>query len=327
MNILKIVVAFALTASVAFAQALTPQGRLTLVASTPVMASDVTGATAVYYYPYVGTTIPISNSNTSITFVNQPILPNVGLTLSSTNHLAGKIYDVYGFMNSGELHLGTGVAWSSSSARSDEQNLTSGIVVNETAITLTDGSNTYNVPAFEATYLGSVYMTANGQTSMQLKPSAASGGTNNVLGVYNAYNRVRVTAYCRDNAGSWNYSTATWRAANGASGNTNNKISFLDGLQESQVTGNYSIMGYTSTNTIGEYIGLNVDSSTTTPDIAATMAGTGGANQYSVTETFYPLLGLHYVQAVEYASGSGTASFYATNVGQQMMALAVTLDM
>jgi hypothetical protein len=339
MNILKIAVALALPLTAALAQTVFPQGRLTLTSNTPVMTSDVVGATTLYYTPYQGFLIPIATASNPVFSENE--FNQLTLTLSSTGQTAGNIYDIFAFNNPNAGNAVTLAAnctpWPSLSSRGTSTAVAisqaNGIWVNtySTASGLFElcaGSTTFGgIGQYCATYLGSIYMTANGETGVSLKPSAASGGTNNVMGVYNAYNRVRVTAYCRDDTSSWNYSTASWRAADGASGNTNNKISFIDGLAQSPVTGNYSVMGYTSASTIGEYIGLNEDSSTTTPDIAAVMAGTGGANQYSVTETFYPLLGLHYIQAVEYASGTGTASFYGANASQQLMALAVTLDM
>jgi hypothetical protein len=123
-----------------------------------------------------------------------------------------------------------------------------------------------------------------------------------------------------------------WRAADNS---TNNKISFLDGLQQSPVTGNDSVMAASTVDTVGAYIGLNEDSSTTTPDITSTGASAQGetsASQPSVTETFYPLLGLHYIQAVEYSSNPAVtsdccANFFGFNSNQQMMALTVSLDM
>jgi hypothetical protein len=46
----------------------------------------------------------------------------------------------------------------------------------------------------------------------------------------------------------------------------------------------------------------------------------------TVTETFYPLLGAHSIQAVEYSHGN-EAQFFGQNDSQQTMALTVTLDM
>jgi hypothetical protein len=208
-----------------------------------------------------------------------------------------------------------------------------GLPVNANAISgCMNGSTSLSVPAQTGFYLGSVYMTANGQTSMQLKPSASAGGTNNILGLWNAYNRVRVTAYSRDSTSSWTYGTASWRAADNS---TRNRISFLDGLQQSHSTGSYSVMGTTTVSTVGAYIGLDMDSSTAAPGITsqgASAVSQTSSSQPVVTETFYPALGLHYIQAVEYASSATgmsncCAQFFGLNASQQLMALTVSLDM
>jgi hypothetical protein len=278
--------------------------------------------------------VPIA---TGTTLQNSAFASELTLNLDSAL-LSGNLYDIFLVNNSGALTLCTGPAWSTSTSRgtgagSTQLTLLNGLSVNALAITnCLNGPTALSVPAKSGFYLGSIYMTANGQTSMQLKPSAAAGGTNNVLGLWNAYNRVRVTAYSRDNTGNWLYGTASWRAADNS---TNNKISFLDGLQQSQVTGNYSVMGLSTVDTVGGYIGLNVDSSTTTPNITSTGASAAGetsASQPGVMETFYSLLGFHYIQAVEYAStGAGTsgccANFFGFNGNQQMMALTVSLEM
>lgn len=318
-----------LTASQAHAQVYVPGGRLTLVSDTPVMTADISGATTVYYTAYVGNNVPIA---TGTTLQNSSFASELTLSLNSGLQ-SGNIYDIFLVVNeSGSLILCTGPAWASSTSRgtgagTTQLTLLNGLSVNANAVgSCLNGSASRLVPAKTGFYLGSVYMTGNGATSMQLKPSAAAGGTNNILGLWNAYNRVSVTAYSRDNTTSWTYSTASWRAADNSA---SNRISFLDGLQQSAVTGNYSVMGTSTVDTVGAYIGLNVDSSTTTPDIASQSASAmsqTSAAQPAVTETFYPLLGLHYVQAVEYASGA-SAQFFGFNAGQRLMALTVSLEM
>jgi hypothetical protein len=328
MKTMKLAVLLALTVSAAFAQVPPPQGRLTLQSDTPVMTSDESNVTSVYYTPYIGDQIPIY-SGTS--FANNTF-SQLTMTLNTSNQLSGDVYDLFVFLHSSVVTIGAGPAWSSTTSRGTGAGTTQltqldGLWVNANSITLTNGSTSYSsITADEATYVGSIYMTANGETSMQVRPAAAAGGVANVLGVWNAYNRVKVTAYNRDDTSNWSYSTASWRAADNS---TSNKISFLDGLQQSLVTGNYSVLVTTAPDTVGGYIGLNIDSSTTTPDIAAgasSAAGQTSSSQSAVTETFYPVLGLHYIQAVEYASGS-TAQIFGVNSSQQVMALTVSLDM
>jgi hypothetical protein len=326
-NLLTIVFVLAIAASAAFAQVYLPGGRLTLTSNTPVMTSDVSGTPYVYYVPYVGDNVTTANGTA---LANSVLTSQLTLTLNSYL-VSGDIYDIFIFSNDGVLTLCTGPAWNTSTSRgtgtgSTQLTTLNGLWVNAVDISCANDTTAYGVNAKNGFYLGSVYLTSTGETSMKLKPSAVSGGTSNVLGLWNAYNRVRLTAYSRDNNNVWGYTTASWRAADNS---TSNKITFIDGAQQSAPTGNYSVMASTTSNTVGAYIGLNEDSSTTTPNITSVTASApsqSSATQFSVTESFYPSLGLHYVQAVEYSTGS-TASFYGTAGSQQLMALTVQIDM
>ena len=320
--------------SQADAQIYPPGGRLTLVSDTPVMTADNSNATTIYYASYSGNNVPYS---TGTTLQNAGFASQLTLTLNSSLQ-SGSIYDIFLLNNSGTLILCTGPAWNSPTSRgtgagTTQLSLLNGLAVNANTISsCMNGGTSWSVSTKTGLYLGSVYMTATGQTSMQLKPAAAAHGTSNVLGLWNAYNRVRMTAYSRDSTSNWSYSTATWRAADNS---TSNRILFIDGLQQSQITGDYSVMIANSLSAVGAYIGLNVDSSATTPNITSTGATASSqttASQLNVTETFYPLLGQHYVQAVEYVSdGAGAsiccATFYGFNAGQRLMTLTVSLDM
>src|SRR5262249_15057912 len=92
-------------------------------------------------------------------------------------------------------------------------------------------SNCYNgttnygsISANRATLLGTIYTTAAGQTGVALRASGAANGSNAVVGVFNAYNRVPAFARSIDNGSSWNYTSTTWRAVNAQ---TNNSISWV----------------------------------------------------------------------------------------------------
>jgi hypothetical protein len=97
MNFLKIAAIAALSVSTAFAQLVTPQGRLSLSSTEPVMNSDVTNATALYYVAYVGTLVPVQSS---IGWTNQQTasLP-LALTLDSSVQTSGNIYDIFMFVD------------------------------------------------------------------------------------------------------------------------------------------------------------------------------------------------------------------------------------
>lgn len=340
MKLLTLAIGLVLSAISALGQPLiltplTPQGRLTLQSNTPVMTSDVTGATTVYYTPYVGNALSLPYLGGGGPIIETSTFSQLTLTLNSTYQTSGNIYDVFAFYSGGSIgwFICTGPAWTSSTSRGTGAGTTEltqldGIWVNANTIEhcAQGSSNDNSFAAYGAAYLGSIYMTANGETGVSLKPAAASGGTGNIIGLYNAYNRVRVTAYSRDDTSNWTYGTASWRAADNS---TSNRIYFLDGLQQSPVTGKYSVGASTTADTVGAYIGLNIDSSTTTPHIAATAASAASetsTSQSNVMEPFYPVLGFHYVQAVEYATGT-SAQLFGVSSSQQVMALTVSLDM
>ncbi len=300
-----------------------PQGRLTLTSNTPVMTSDATAQTSIYYAPYQGNIVPIYDGAN----IQSYTFGQLTMALNTSNQTSGNIYDLFVFLNSGVVNIGAGPAWSSTTARgtgagTTQLQQTDGLWVNANSITLKNGSTSYSsIGVGQATYVGSAYMTANGQTGMQFKPAAASGGSNNILGLYNAYNRVVVSSLERDSAASWTYATTTWQPLNGASSNVNNRISWLDGLQQSPVTA----MIFTYLNAAGAaQLGINLDTTTGTPVLTPSLGASSGplGTTISGTEIFPPQLGFHYLQAMQWSSG--TTTYYAGAAYQGLTALLET---
>lgn len=89
---------------------LTPGGRLTLVSATPVMTSDQTAKTSIYYTPYVNDRIPIYDG----AFWTSKLFSELTLTLDSTNHAVNQVYDVFVWNDAGTIKVGTGPAWTAS---------------------------------------------------------------------------------------------------------------------------------------------------------------------------------------------------------------------
>lgn len=295
---------------------LVPGGRLTLTSNKPVMTADVTGATSVYYTPYAAPFVPIYSAAGWGEFG----FSQLTMTLNATYQTSGNIYDLFLFNNSGTIAICAGPAWLNTSTRSATISLYSGGVwVNTVALTSNcyNGATAYSIAAVSGTYIGSVYMTANGQTAMQFKPAAASGGSANILGLYNAYNRVPILSQEKDSTASWTYGTSTWRESDASAGN---RITWLDGLQQSFIDATFmqSIVGSATSTTD---VGLNLNATTGAPltyvSTFATFSGTA-----TDTEIFYPQLGLNYLQGMEInASGSGTSTFLGGNIYNLVLAL------
>jgi hypothetical protein len=307
------VFALALTVSAASAQITPPQGRLSLSWGAPVMTADVVGFDYVYYVPYVGNSVPIYNGSTwsSYTITGGP--PQLILGLNSAYQTAGNIYDIYAFLDSGTLTIGAAsVGWTSTATRPDGPANYQGIEVNGSpaGISLYNAGTLYSsIAQFEATYLGSVYMTGNGVTTMQFTPAAASGGSGTILGLWNAYNRVRVTASSVDSHSSWTYSSSTWRDADNSA---NNSITWLDGLGHTSISAAYDATANLSASTGSLNVGVGINA-ITTPAINGQISGTTALLTVHAATLSPPITGLNVAQAIERVT-SGTATFYGVDL-------------
>lgn len=285
-----------------------PQGRLTLISNTPVMTADATAQTNVYYTPYQGNIVPIyDGANMQFYAFGQ-----LTMALNTSNQLSGNIYDLFVFINSSVVTFAAGPAWTSTSSRGTGANTTEltqigGLWVNANIITLKNGATTYsNIPVGRATYVGSVYMTANGQTGVQFRPTSASGGNNTILGIWNAYNRVRVNCRSVDATSVWNYSTNAWRAANNS---TSNRIRWLDGLQQSSIYATYDAVTNNNISTGQANIGIGFNSTSSPGGLPAQMQNNPALLTLHTASISPPLLGLNYAQALE-ITVLGTQLFY-----------------
>jgi hypothetical protein len=290
-----------------------PQGRLTLVSGTPVMTTTQTAKTAVLYTPYVGNNLPIYNGSA---FVNKTFA-ELTATLDTTNFLSGNLYDLFVYNDSGTIRLGYGPAWSSTTARGTGAGTTelqrlNGIWTNKNQITLRyDSTHTTSVAANQATYVGTVVASANGQCQFVFGGSAA-GGTAGNFGVWNCYNRVRVASTSSDSNSSWAYTSGgTWRASDNSTGM---RTTFVAGLAEDAVNASFLGAGSPDSNTTGivaSAIGVN---SVTSPSGMICAVTPGGTNTVILPVHYsgVPGLGQNYISALELMNNVN-AHFYGSN--------------
>lgn len=207
-----------------------PQGRLTLTSATPILSTGVTAGTAVYYTPFIGNLVPIYDGSQ----INSQIFTELTLTLNS-NHVASTIYDVFVFMNSGAVTLGTGPAWNTSTANlgargtgagtTDLNRTVGGFLTNANAMTARNGATTYSVNVNCGTYVGSILIDGtNGQISC-----LPAYGQSRKWGVWNAFNRAPIMLKAGDPTSNWTYGTNTIRPSNN---NAANAITIFTGLAE-----------------------------------------------------------------------------------------------
>ena len=307
-----------------------PQGRLTLSSTNAVMQADVVGGTGIYYLPYSGLLVP-TYTGTALSSLNIGT-SGLGLALDSTSghtgyQESGNNFDLFVFSNSGVVTLGTGPAWSTATARGTGASTTQitqsvgGFWTNAVQIALKiDATATQvTVPANEATYVGTMYASTDGQCTMQMTPAPASDGSNPIMGLWNAYNQVITSCYEQDTTTSWTYATAAFRNANGQ---TTNVIRYVDGLAESPVSGSYGASGSTSGGQTG-LIGLERNWTSGNPSGAWAAFDAGSGAMGRAFNNWSPTLGLSTISALEYASGA-TVSFSGTN---NLMDLRITLEM
>jgi hypothetical protein len=218
----------AVNASTAAAVVPSPQGYLTPTSGTPVIASDVISASAVYYTPLVGNILPIYNGSSFVATTFSE------LQLTLVSQAASSIFDVFVFNNSGVLTLATGPAWSVSTAGSGARGTgagttqitrLNGLWVNSVSVSGKNGANTYTIPANQGTYLGSILIDSTpGQVTCH-----RSFGQSRKWGIWNAYNRKPIILQAGDGTSSWNYTTNVARPSNNS---TANSLTVFAGLPE-----------------------------------------------------------------------------------------------
>jgi len=296
-----------------------PQGYLTLTSGVPVIASDVTAGTAVYYTPKIGALVPVFDGAQ----FNPTTFSELTLTLVS-NHVANAIYDVFFTKDTnGSPIIVTGPAWNTATAGSGARGTgagttelvrQSGVLVNKFAMTARNGATTYSIDALFATYVGSILMDGtNGQITCH-----RTYGQSRKWGVWNAYNREPISLLAGDGTASWNYTVN--KAPQPYNNASANNATSLTGLSEEEIicefAGSSSSSPAGSTSSVG--IGYNSTSS------ASGMQGNFANNAVPGTAVAKyvapPSIGVNTVTALEIVTNAagGTVTFYGTQTNNQL---------
>lgn len=315
----------------------TPQGYLTLSsdANNVVLSGDSASATAVYYTPFVGDFLPIYNGSNWVTYT----FAQLTLTLNA-NHSADTLYDVFAFLNSGTVTIGTGPAWNSSTAGSASRGTgggsaqiqrQNGLLVNSNSMTLRNGATTYTgISAGEATYLGTIFIDHTaGEVSCY-----RSWGQNRKWGVWNYYNRQSIVLQVGDSTSSWNYTTNTIRASNGApssyagtdfnagSGTTSNGAVIVTGMAEDEIDATFTQFLSNNGSTGRSAIGIGFNSTTAFSGTEGQGTFDGAANGVGAQSVaFYtapPSLGVNVMACLEVTTASSSNAFAGTQADMAM---------
>jgi hypothetical protein len=319
-----------------------PQGRITLQANTPVMTTSQSAQTTLRYDCYTGGgQIPYFNGTIDQidTITSCEVTDAMVSAASAGQVVSANVYDVW-WVHSGTNRIclamsastGGGGGWSadtggSNTARgtgySQLDRTTRPYTTNKNAIAnCFNGATNYgSVSANQATYLGTVFASANGQISYTFG-AAASGGTAALLGVWNMYNRVTVTTTVTDNGTSYSYSSATVRQARASAGN---QIQFVLGVQEDGVQFSYAakmLMSATSQASASWGVGFDV---TNAFSIAASNFQSGSATQVSNASSNAGVwsvgVGLHTLAATESSDGSNGNGFDSGSLNSLMASI------
>ena len=255
-------------------KAMIPGGRLTLTSGTPVTTADVTGATNVYYTPYLHNQIQLWDG------VRWATISFTETTLALGTVTSDLPYDVFGYLSAGVLTLEK-LAWTNTTTRA-------------TAVTLQDGRYCKSGDKTRL-YLGTFHSTSTTQT----EDSDAKRF------LWNMYNRAdkRLTIA---SASSHTYTTASWRQWNNA---TANKVEVIVGLAEmAPMFSHKSVMSGAT----GGQTGMGFDSLTAAS--AALDSAVASQQQYSsiVSSQAVFIVGYHYIAALQI--GATTVTFSQFNI-------------
>lgn len=307
---------------------LPPAGRLTPLTATPVISTDQTAKTRLYWTPYKGNGTPIYNGTAFVNTTSAEVFAD----LTAGAQASGGIYDVYKFLNSGAVTLGFSPTWTAGTAGSvtagscargtstggTALTYLSGIPTNAVAMTVNNGATTYSVAANQGAYVGSIYVNS---TAGQINCTVSAGQTR-VFGVWNAFNREQIVLNVFDPTASWAYSTNTFRQSNGAVGNTG---AAFCGLAEESASILATQSATLSTNaSAGAVIGVGVNSTTAIlGKRGAYLQGAGGnpvgsSSDMVATYTLVPSLGLNNINFLEKGTGTTTSTFNGGNDNMNM---------
>lgn len=285
-----------------------PQGRGCLVSGQPVVQASVFGGTTVYYTPYVGNSVPLWNGSDFIeTTFSEVSQATTDATKSPAACAANSNYDVFGWSDAGTFRATRGPAWTSDTARgtgagTTELQLVSGWWVNKNAITNGPGAGA-------GIYLFSIRTNGAGTVDF-IYGSAAAGGGESVIGLWNVYNAVPVATLVQDSNAAHTYNVAAYRAYDNSGSMFAGAIV---GLPTSAVTVQAQSHVRTSVNSAQTYkLGIGVDSTT----VPSGTEGIGVGVSVLFDQTLSAIvamtpapLGYHYYQLLEFGNASAVPSF------------------
>lgn len=253
--------------------------RLSLTSGTAVTTSDVTGASTVYWTPYISDRMALYTAGAWRMYTVPELSMANGTFSSSTNP-----YDLYVYDNAGTLTLTRTIAWTSATSGRVAQTTQDGVVVLSS-----DKSQRY---------VGTIL------------PSDASNhvddsGTKRF--VWNMYNRVPRPMQVTYSAGNYTYTINTYRQA---AGSTGQQLSMVRGFDFDAVLAiNSNGVSSNQAGGVTVYVGIGLDS--TTVNFCAGVADFVSTLGHNVTASgvCMPGLGSHYLARLEKSVATGVTTW------------------
>jgi hypothetical protein len=266
-------------------------GRLSLTTGDPNTTSDISGASTMYYAPYVGNRIALYDgvASWSIRTFTETSISLAALTASTP-------YDVFAYDNAGDVTFET-LAWSNATTRA-------------TGIVRQDGVFC-KVGALTRRYIGTVYINSTG---------GQSDDTLTKRYLYNHYNRERAPLRVLEATDSWTYTTDAYRQMNG---NAANQVDVMVGVAGLELDVDLFAAAGNSTGNVNTYVSVGEDGTTE----ASGVVGKYNINRLAAGEIkthhahlrTYPSLGRHRYLALERSTAAGTTTWYGDNGDPTLM--------
>jgi hypothetical protein len=285
-----------------------PQGRLTLTSGTATPETDVAAATVLYYTPAVGRMCPLWSGTALVMTDTGGELSQLTTDTTKSPAAVGAnlLYDVFVWGDNGTIRATRGPAWSSDTARGTGAGTTELDFATSPGTPLNKWAITNGPAAGRGTYVGTVRSDGNSQLNMTFGTAAAGGGQA-ILHVWNAYNQAPVFAKESDSTANW---TQTSNVIGPLNASTSNRISFVSGLAMNAIDVYISChLNSAAVSGAKASIGFAMDSTTAGDfmDQDTAQAALSVKHVQKARGGYKPVLGAHFIQAVQLSDNVNAA--------------------
>ncbi|MGJ5177418.1 hypothetical protein ACQR16_06000 [Bradyrhizobium oligotrophicum] len=260
-----------------------PQGRLSLTSGVAETSADVTSATTLYYGQAKGDVLAVFEPSTGRWVLRKFTEPSLSLSGATAN----QAFDVFAYDTGSTIGLET-LAWTNDTTRA-------------TAITKQDGIDVKSGDPSRRLIGSFQTIGTTGQTEDSHSKRFLS----------NRYNEVPRFMYATDPAGSWTYSTASYRQANN---NAANQFEYMVCVSR-PIWAHVQSLVVNNTGVNNVNVGIGIDSTSGNSAQLVQIANLSGTIYVPTTATYngYPGIGRHKVTWLEFGGGSNTQTWLATS--------------